>query len=164
MLKPMNSAWIDFYRGVAPDSEGRYIGEILAWDDDRLEDVHDYIQWLFPLPEPSMFNPDAPLLTRADVAAAKGDATVIANLRAACERMRRFYGLTPETAARPKAWVCAADHNHLRLTRILKSLNLLGLRAEARSLYEAISACDGGIPARTRQFWREAVNTGSGTS
>ncbi len=160
----MNSAWIDFYRGVGPDSEGRYIGEILDWDDERLEDVHDYIQWLFPLPEPSMFNPDAPLLTRADVAAAKGDATVLANLRAACERMRRFYGLTPETASRPKAWVCAADHNHLRLTRILKSLRLLGLGAEARSLYEAISAFDGGIPARTRQFWRDAVNTGSGTS
>jgi Opioid growth factor receptor (OGFr) conserved region len=160
----MNSAWVDFYRGVEPDSEGRYIGEILAWDDDRLEDVHDYIQWLFPLPEPSLFNPDAPLLTRADVAAARGDATVRENLRAAYARMRRFYGLTPETEARPKPWVCAADHNHLRLTRILKSLNLLGLRDEARSLYEAISAFDGVIPARTRLFWREAVNTGSGTS
>ncbi len=37
------------------------IGEIWAWDDAALEDGHDFIQWLFPLPEPSAFVDDAPL-------------------------------------------------------------------------------------------------------
>jgi len=153
----MASRWLAFYQGVGTDSEGRTIGEILAWDDDRLESVHDFIQWLFPLPEPSRFNPDAPLLTANDVAAARADATVQSNLQAALLRMRRFYGLTADTAERPKHWVGPADHNHLRLTRILRSLTLLGFAEEARQLYEALSVYEHAVPERTRTFWRNAI-------
>ena len=32
-----------------------------------LERTHDYIQWLFPLPERSSANPDAPRLSSADI-------------------------------------------------------------------------------------------------
>ena len=153
----MESPWRAFYLGRAPDSEGRFLHDILAWRDEVLEEVHDYIQWLFPLPEPSMFNPRAPLLTPADIAAAHVDEILRDNVRAAYLRMLRFYGLTPETLDQPKTWVCAHDHNHLRLTRILRSLRLLGFPEEARELYAAISRYDDVIPARTRQFWREAV-------
>ena len=64
---------VAFYRENAPDSEGRTLSQLWAWDDERLEEVHDYIQWLFPLPEPSQFNPDAPLLTPQDIEAFKWD-------------------------------------------------------------------------------------------
>ena len=47
------SRLLDFYRGLKADTEGRSLKEILAWDEDDLEAVHDFIQWLFPLPEPS---------------------------------------------------------------------------------------------------------------
>ena len=154
----MSSRWLSFYRGDGTDSEGRYIDEILAWDDDQLELVHDYIQWLFPLPEPSLFNPDAPMLTEADIVIARNDSAIQSNLKAAFQRMLRFYGLTPDTAALPKPWVRAVDHNHLRLTRILRSLRLLGRGEEARHLYDAISVYDGAIPERTREFWRNAVS------
>ena len=153
----MPSPWLTFYRGLTPDTEGRYISEILAWDDELLEAVHDYIQWLFPLPERSAFNSDAPVLTAADIVEARADATVQANLNAALERMRMFYGLTPESAAKPKPWVCAADHNHLRLTRILRSLTLLGLPEEAKALHADISRYDAIIPERTKRFWRDAL-------
>src|SRR5262245_5587601 len=63
------SRLLDFYRGEGTDAEGRRLDDILAWRDGRLEAVHDFIQWLFPLPEPSRFNPDAPLLTPHDIAA-----------------------------------------------------------------------------------------------
>lgn len=153
----MPSPWLSFYRGLTPDSEGRFLHEILAWDDELLEAVHDYIQWLFPLPERSAFNRDAPVLSAADIADARTDTTVQANLQAALARMRRFYGLTPETAANPKPWVCAADHNHLRLTRILRALTLLGLPAEAKALHADISRYDAVIPDRTKRFWRAAL-------
>ena len=45
---------------------GRYLHDILKWPDKRLESTHDYIQWLFPLPEVSGFNPEAPTLSRPD--------------------------------------------------------------------------------------------------
>jgi hypothetical protein len=153
----MQSQWLEFYRGTAADSEGRNIHDILAWDDSELEAVHDYIQWLFPLPEPSRFNPNAPLLTESDIASAKGDEHIQANLRAAFERMLLFYGLTQDTAEKPKPWLRAGDHNHLRLTRILRSLCLLGLRDEARQLYDALDVFAASIPERTRQFWRAAI-------
>ena len=54
---------IDFYLGKAPDGAGRCIEEIWKFGHERLERVHDYIQWLFPLPDKSPFNRDAPVLT-----------------------------------------------------------------------------------------------------
>ena len=71
--------------------------------------------------------------------------------------MLRYYGLTPDTEANPKPWVCPADHNHLRLTRILRALTLLGLSTEATELHGAISRYDAVFPERTKRFWREAL-------
>ena len=87
------SRLLDFYRGQATDSEGRWLRDIWTWDDDELESVHDFIQWLFPLPEPSRFNPDAPLLTEADITAFRGDEQLRANLRRSFERVLTFLGL-----------------------------------------------------------------------
>jgi len=58
------SLLVNFYRGESRDAEGRFLEELLAWNDDELEEVHNFVQWLFPLPEPSQFNPDAPLLSK----------------------------------------------------------------------------------------------------
>src|ERR1022692_954808 len=81
-----------FYRGEGTGTEGRLLKDILAWPDDDLEAVHDFIQWLFPLPEPSQFNPDAPLLTEADIAAFKSDPVLQANLLKSFERILGFLG------------------------------------------------------------------------
>jgi hypothetical protein len=56
------SLLLDFYRGLGTDTEGRLLTDILAWPDAEFEEVHDFIQWRFP--EPSQYNPDAPLLTK----------------------------------------------------------------------------------------------------
>jgi hypothetical protein len=50
----------DFYRGAGSDSEGRSLADLWNLSDDEMEDIHDFIQWMFPLREPSRFNPDAP--------------------------------------------------------------------------------------------------------
>ena len=47
---------VAFYQGEAPDYQGRTLREIWGWDDERLEEQHDYIQVLFPLKELSQFN------------------------------------------------------------------------------------------------------------
>jgi hypothetical protein len=53
-----------FYRGEGEDHCGRKLRQIIAKSDVWLEETHDYIQWLFPLPTASRFNPDAPILKR----------------------------------------------------------------------------------------------------
>ena len=56
------NALLSFYCGESTNPEGRKLENIWIWQRDRLENVHNYIQWLFPLPEPSRFNATAPLL------------------------------------------------------------------------------------------------------
>jgi hypothetical protein len=162
---------VDFTRDQAPDTEGRTIHEIWTWDDDALEAVHDFIQWLFPLPEPSQFNPDAPLLTTEDIAALRGEAQLRANLRRSFDRMLTFLGLAwdengsiiegPSFEGRAAEVWATPNHNWLRITRILGSLSLLGLKTEARALFARLEQFYQQkrfpIPERTYWFWRKAV-------
>ncbi len=155
------SAILHFYRG-GTDASGRTLAEILAWDDAPLEMVHDYIQWLFPLPERSAFNADAPLLTSEDIAAFRNDTALRDRLRTAYHRMLRFYALpTNNPEAFTPQWLTPGNHNFLRITRILRCLRLLGLEAEARDFLnqlEALYAAGAGriIGPRTLEFWRSA--------
>jgi hypothetical protein len=162
---------VSYYAG-APDIAGRTLGSILVWDDERLERVHDYLQWLFPTRQPSGVNPDAPLVTDDTVAAFERDAALRDRLREALGRMLLFYGLRWNSdrieidpsrfPVRARVWLSAGNHNHLRLTRIMDSLATLGLRAESaalrRCLLEDIAAGPGAgkISPRTLTFWSGA--------
>lgn len=160
---------VAFYRDGAPDDRGRTLAEILAWPDEGLEAVHDYIQWMFPLPERSGANPSAPTLDEATIRAFHATAEMRNRLRQAFERMLRFYGLmwtgsaverAPEFADRARDWITPMNHNHLRLTRILRSLRLLGLEVESAALYRTLEAICREYPTRisprTCDFWRDA--------
>ncbi len=90
-----NRAIIDFHSGSATDDRGRYLREIQHWPDERLEFVHDFIQWMFPLIEPSGVNPSAPVLDRPTILTFRSRPELMRNLRASFLRMLRFYGLEP---------------------------------------------------------------------
>jgi Opioid growth factor receptor (OGFr) conserved region len=164
------SRLVDFYRGVKTDIEGRLLMDVLAWPDDDLEEVHDFIQWLFPLPEPSQYNSDAPLLTNEDIAAFKSDPVLQANLMKSFERILAFFGLALSdgkvvvgqnfTARVADAWA-SPNHNWLRISRIFRSLTLLGMEAHAQALYEWLGATytsrEFPISADTIRYWTEAV-------
>jgi hypothetical protein len=165
------SKLLDFYRGQGTDSEGRTLGELWSWNDDQLEEVHDFIQWMFPLPEPSRFNPDAPLLSRDDVTAFRSEALLQSQLKKSFERILTFLGLTraadgsvvegPNFAHRvPEIWAYP-NHNWLRITRILRSLSRLGLESEAHALFKQLEAFYGQrrfpITSETYQYWTDAI-------
>jgi hypothetical protein len=157
---------MSFYRGQGVDAAGRTIEEIWSWDHRRLEMVHDFIQWLFPLPEASRFNPDAPLLSAADIAAFRTDADLKARALLSLDLMLAFYALTRVGGTISRTgfdasvhWLQPLNHNHLRLTRILLFLRHAGLTAESDgllALLEDIASHEGkaAISERTLQFWR----------
>ena len=89
----MSASVVEFYSGVSGDHRGRTLEELLGWSDDRLEAVHDFIQWLFPLPEASPVNPSAPLLTREAIEAFHARPELCARLRSSLEGMLKFCGL-----------------------------------------------------------------------
>ena len=170
-----DSQVVSFYRGLGTDHRGRTLAQILEWDDDALEEVHDYIQWLFPLDAPSGASRHAPVLTAADVDAFRRDATVTENLRRSLVRMLAFYGFelidrddAPRVAPardwedRAGVWLHPHNHNYLRLTRMMKSLGLLGLAAYARALRDALLTESGligrdVIGSTTLQYWKDAA-------
>jgi len=148
-----------FLAGVGRDGRGRLSADVLGFSDRELEAVHDYIQWLFPLPTRSAAQPHSPVLTPVEIDAIRADPRAVEILAAGTERMLRFYRNT-------RWWLTPYDHNHLRITRILHSLRLLVGPAEARAFYEAILALHeaAGDPVNTRSlhYWAEAVGvTGS---
>jgi hypothetical protein len=164
-----------FFSG-GKDDQGRTFDEILGWDDARLEMVHDYIQWIFPLPERSGANPGAPVLDTASIAVMRSSPEMQGRLRAAFARMLAFYGFAPEHdavmkgsrfAAVSRNWLHPGNHNHLRLSRMLRSLRVLGLEREAallwealRSLYERESAAGRRtITVETHAFWQQAATS-----
>ena len=143
-----------YLAGRGRDDRGRTLDEVLAQTDPDLERVHDYVQWLFPLPTRSMAQPGAPVLVPAEIEAIRADPQAVANLRRAAERMLRFYEGT-------SWWLAASDHNHLRITRILRSLRLLAGEEAARRFYERMMArhraAGAPISRNNLAYWAEAL-------
>lgn len=153
------------------DHRQRTLDEALAWDDEILESTHDFVQWWFPLTESSAFNSHAPVASHSEFEVLRGDEHVKGGVVQAMHRMLRFYGLrveqsgviqkTDEWEMRSRVWASKRTHNDLRLTRMLKSLCLLGHRAHAEALLAALEqilseARDQSDPEPLR-FWRDAL-------
>jgi hypothetical protein len=237
--KPANTASktpliIRFYDAdvQAKDAHGRTQEVILAWPNSQLESCHNYIQMLFPVPEGSAFNWEAPVIDREVMDAFRARSDLRNRLRRSFERMLDFYGFkvslepekkeekevakvedkpedvagsseqsvteptedktepkTEEAAPKPsfppgapsnstasfgyyivraphwrksfRNWAVRFDHNHLRITRILRCLRVLGLQTECDAFFDvlehvykdpAISISD-----RTFMYWTRAV-------
>lgn len=150
----------DFYQGTGPDSDGRGIEDILKWSEEignsksilheSLEYTHNYIQWLFPLEEPSQYNPDAPILTGPSISFLKRNPKCQENITRSFDMMLEFYGLQydqeiNEVTAREsfperkENWMNRENHNYLRISRILTSLRLLGQENRSTAFFNFLN-------------------------
>jgi hypothetical protein len=227
----------------AADAHGRTQDQILSWNDSQLERCHNYIQMLFPLPEGSPFNWEAPVIDREVMIAFRSRDELRDGLRKSFERILEFYGFTTSTtpvaeenddkedgtdrksmsteteedtapqstsdvdppptithAAAPtdtnttspdspssttsvsapkhvptpyhitrgpnfprnsRNWAIRSDHNHLRITRILRCLRVLGLQTESDAFFAALKRVfedpEIRISETSMRFWRRAV-------
>jgi hypothetical protein len=202
---------VRFYDGEvqARDSRGRTQEEILSWPDTQLESCHNYIQMLFPVPEGSAFNWEAPIIDRETMDTFRSRKDLRDCLRRSFERMLDFYGFTVEmqhkkvenaaedketdVATDPKDttedemteaqdtttpftyniirgtnfrknsrnWAVHFDHNHLRITRILRCLRILGLQTECEAFFKALKQVYDDpavkISERSLMYWTRAV-------
>lgn len=144
----------DFLHGTGVDNNGRTFAEVLQQNDQWLEVEHDYIQWLFPLLEESQNVHDAPVLSMAEVELIKADPIALANQTLALKRMIRFYLGNDH-------WLTVMDHNHLRITRILKSVRLLHSLEVAEEFYnlmmERVREAGDPVEPRNIAYWSDAV-------
>ena len=112
---------VSFLEGKTPDHRGRMLFMLWKQTDDHAENNHDYIQWMFPLEEPSQAVNGAPVLNDFDT---------------------------------------SYDHNHLRITRAIKSLRLLTSDQAADEFRDKVIALAGDnlnlVDQEARDFWASA--------
>lgn len=168
-LLTSSSPLIRFYTGQASDHYGRYIEEIWEQSAAWFEETHDYIQWLFPIPEPSRFNVLAPVLGSYERSCFHESEELQSRQGTSLEVMLGFYGLRWErdvvvarTGLNPSdhTWLESGGHNHLRITRIIRSLYLCGQQKSANAFRDAvikIGTEQGSVSEQSKRYWRSAA-------
>lgn len=136
--------WLLFMQQqLAP--HGFLLAQIQGFSSFELEDNHDFIQWLFPCPEPSKVNPEAPLLTAIHcevIHISKGMKREVGkNLDLmlghwGIERLGGTFARAENFDLNSRYWCCPIDHNHLRITRVLTFLMLTGFPSVANALFD----------------------------
>lgn len=141
---------LDFYLEQSPDYKGRTLSDIITMSDYQLEIVHDYIQVLFPIPEPSKFNEYAPILTDEEAALIRESIIARRSFINVVNKMCEFYG-------KYNHWCMPMNHNLLRITRIIRCVSLiLGFEAAEKVFNKFISLCamnDFIIDQETLNYW-----------
>ena len=149
----MKSQLVAFLEGSGTDSRSRRLVELLQFDDDEIEYTHDFIQWMFPLKEASGSNFSAPNLRASDVDVIRSSAECQQNLETSASWILAFFKRSEEVAQ-------FTNHNHLRVTRIIKSLRLLHSDQFADQFKQAVLAMIQEKGARinpiTLAFWLES--------
>lgn len=153
--KPEGKALL-FYKGQlvadAPDT----LHMMWQYDDVTLEEKHDYIQWMFPLNELSGFNPKAPLLSDDEIQEFRKNPQLLCNV---LHSAAFFMGFLRRNL---KTWIKPSNHNHLRITRMLKFLSLVGLDSEAKARLDELRLITDRHPdidfSTPMKFWIEAVS------
>lgn len=126
------------------------IEDVLKFDDAQMESCHDWVQWLFPIPEPSKFNPRAPLLSSA-MAKRIGEEYK--------GEVERGYSRGMDSLEGNHRWVRTSDHNHLRISRALRFYTLTGFSEEALDLFHTargLMVKRGCLTGETLRFWENA--------
>ena len=152
----MRTALINFLSGSGTDDAGRTYQDILDQDDQWLEYTHDWVQWCFPLFEPSQSVMNAPVLESMD------EVKLIQDSAEAQETMRRGLVRFAEFLRDGDQWLRYHDHNHLRITRVIKSGKALMSDDQAREFYQyvmgLVSNRAGQKPSEVSiQYWAQAV-------
>jgi len=158
-----------FTLGEGTDHGGRSIHDILALDNFWLEHTHDYIQWLFPIPEAGRFNGFAPVLDSGTRACFGENPKLRGQQSLSLNRMLAFFGLVrngtaiepaPDLNPQDHIWLKAGGHNHLRITRMIRSLHYCHQPEIAAGFQAAVmihGQTRGYVREATCEYWRKAT-------
>lgn len=168
------SSLTDFQLGICTDHKGRLISDIWSFDDFWLEYAHDYIQWLFPIDSAGRFNQFTPLISPEDQYEFRKNVELKSSMMKSFRLMTGFWGLewdeklniTPssELNLRTHIWLKRGGHNHLRISRVIRSLYLCGQEDLATAFSDAVIQIGrdfGNVTDETFKYWQNALNTAS---
>lgn len=149
-----------FLENRETDDRGRMFDSVMCWSNFRLEITHDYIQAVFPTDESSKYtrlNEAAP----KDISSLRQSEKAKDNIRKAYLKMLCLWKLDGEKYKNIKIhryWNHANNHNHLRMTRVLKCFRLLQMNDELKDFSSRLTYLlerNGlKISKETERFWK----------
>ena len=136
---------VKFLEGTFPDYNNRFLSDIWNYDDYEIEKVHNFIQWIFPLDTVSKSVIDAPVLMDDEILDISQSELALHNLIRSKIWFLNFLKRTDN-------WLTPKNHNHKRISRMIRSLRLLHSGAEARVCLEQVTEI-----ASARGFYNKIV-------
>ena len=144
---------LNFLKGNERDVYKRYLKDIWIMSDKQIENTHNFIQWVFPLNERSNAVPKSPILTNEEIISIKKSETAQKNIKKSAEWFLEFL-------SRNSYWICQNNHNHLRITRAIKSLRLIHSNKEAEkfknSIMNLIQGNENKINPTSLKYWKNS--------
>ena len=145
--------FLNFLVGQETNISGWYLSDIWKFNDTQIENTHTFIQWVFPTNEASRATPGSPVLEEKEILAIRNNEQAKQNLSKSADWYLNFL-------RRNKFWRKPYDHNHLRITRMLKSLRLLCGEDDAdyykEQFWQILGADMTVIPSKTIEYWENA--------
>ena len=142
-----------FLSGYEKNTSGWLLSDIWKFNDTQIENTHTFIQWVFPTDEPSRATPGSPVLSEQQILKIQNSEQAKQNLSKSADWFFNFL-------RRNNYWRKAHDHNHLRITRVIKSLRLLCGDDEAdyykEQFWQLLGADISQIPSKTIEYWEDA--------
>lgn len=144
---------LDFLTNDKRNTNGWYLAEFWKLNDAQIENTHTFIQWVFPTNEESKASPGSPVLDQHEILAIRDSERARQNLVKSADWYLNFL-------RRNSFWRKPYDHNHLRITRMLKSLRLLCGEDDAdyykEQFWQILGADMTVIPSKTIEYWENA--------
>ncbi len=139
-----------------PNRAQMQVQDVLDASVSKIEEVHNWVQWAFPLPEPSRAVINTPTASVKELMAQGSDPVLSPQIDLLFQKYMWFLGETSD-------WKSRSDHNWLRITRIIRCQFLRGKIEDAQKLYSyALKECAHlqGNPAfeRATNHWNAAVH------
>ena len=144
---------LGFLHGHETTSSGWLLSHVWKFNDTQIENTHTFIQWVFPTDEPSRATPGSPVLDEEQILEIQNSEQAKQNLSKSADWYFNFL-------RRNNFWRKPHDHNHLRITRVIKSLRLLCGDDEAdyfkEQFWQLLGTDISQIPSRTIEYWEDA--------
>jgi hypothetical protein len=170
----MNTELYNFYCHKGTDAAGRTFDDIMAFNDEQLEKVHDYIQWIFPSLTPSGSQPQSPILDEETISVFKQSYIFSKRFHDALIKIFHFWNIpvikgesisTDDMNTEGFEWLLRGNHNQLRISRVLESTRLLGYKDVTRDLFNKLVKFVGNtqpyqhqLTAKNIAYWYQAAS------
>jgi hypothetical protein len=164
---PKPNPILRFFLGERIHPNGRTIHEILNLNQPRIVgSTGGVIQWLFPLTTPSRHVPSAPTLSESELQIFWTEPKVRELYMVGINRFLELFGIAihgSSGAIEPdfnskENWMYPSYHHFMPVTRILRSLKLLGFSEEFTTLRKLLLLCNersgGKLDEATLDIWK----------